>query len=150
MDLENITSTGKHSRRDFLNYVLGLGALGMVAGVLFPIYSYLKPPKAPEVDVKNLNLGKVDALEKNSGKIFKIGNKPGILIKTADGEIKALSAVCTHLDCTVQYKQDEKLIWCACHNGRYDVNGKNISGPPPSPLTSFNVVIQKGEIFVSL
>jgi Rieske Fe-S protein len=81
--------------------------------------------------------------------MFKIGSKPGILIRTADGEFKAFGATCTHLDCTVQYKTDEKLIWCACHNGKYDINGKNISGPPPAPLTPLNIVIQKDEVFVS-
>jgi Rieske Fe-S protein len=80
--------------------------------------------------------------------MFKIGNKPGILIKTNEGELKALGATCTHLDCTVQYSKDENLIWCACHNGKYDLNGKNISGPPPKPLTQYNVVVQNDEIFV--
>jgi cytochrome b6-f complex iron-sulfur subunit len=149
LDLENQSYSEKQSRRDFLNYIIGIGVLGWLGGILYPLYSYLKPPKAPEVDVKNISLGKVEDIPNNSGKIFKVGNKPGILIKTDDGQLKAFSAVCTHLDCTVQYKQDEKLIWCACHNGRYDLNGKNVSGPPPRPLTPYNVTIQKGEIFVS-
>jgi len=137
------------SRRDFLNYVVGIGVVGWLGGILYPLYLYLLPPKAPEVDVKNIDLGKADDLPKDSGKIFKFGSKPGILIKTPEGEIKAFSAVCTHLDCTVQYKQDEHLIWCACHNGRYDLNGKNASGPPPRPLTPFEVTVKNGNIFVS-
>lgn len=149
MDSDNLNYSDKKSRRDFLSYLIGIGVLGWLGGILYPLYSYLKPPKAPEVDVKNISLGKADALPVNSGKIFKMGNKPGILIKTESGELKAFSAVCTHLDCTVQYKPDEKLIWCACHNGRYDLNGKNISGPPPRPLTPFNLTITNGEIFVS-
>lgn len=139
----------KQTRRDFLNWILGLGFFGWLAAVLYPIYSYLKPPKAPEVDVSNLSVAKVSEISDNSSKMFKMGNKPGILIKTADGQFRAFSAVCTHLDCTVQYKTDEKLIWCACHNGRYDLSGKNISGPPPAPLTPFKVTVQKDEIFVS-
>ncbi len=139
----------KHSRRDFLNYLLGFGFLGWLAAVLYPLYSYLKPPAAPEVDVSNIKVGKVADIENNSSVMFKVGNKPGILIRTSSGEFKAFSATCTHLDCTVQFKKDEGLIWCACHNGRYDLNGKNISGPPPAPLTPFNIVIQKDEIFVS-
>jgi cytochrome b6-f complex iron-sulfur subunit len=139
----------KQTRRDFLNYILGIGVVGWLAAILYPLYMYLKPPKAPEVDVSNIKLGKLNDFENNSSKMFKIGNKPGILIRTPDGEIKAFSATCTHLDCTVQYKPDEKIIWCACHNGKYDLNGKNISGPPPAPLTPFNIVIQKDEVFVS-
>jgi cytochrome b6-f complex iron-sulfur subunit len=147
-DFTNFTQ--KQSRRDFLNYLLGFGLLGWLGGLLYPIYSFLKPPKAPEVDIKNVSIAKVDELQNNSSKMFKFGNKPGILIKTNDGELKAYSATCTHLDCTVQYKKDENLFWCACHNGRYDLNGTNISGPPPRPLTPYKLTVQNGEVFVSL
>jgi Rieske Fe-S protein len=139
----------KRTRRDFLSGLLGFGLLGWLGGVLYPVYLYLKPPKAPEVDVKNISLGKADEIPVNSSKMFKVGNKAGILIKTADGELKAFNATCTHLDCNVQFKSEDKIFWCACHNGKYDLNGVNISGPPPKPLTQFNLVIQKGEIFVS-
>jgi Rieske Fe-S protein len=40
-------------------------------------------------------------------------------------------------------------IWCACHNGLYDINGQNISGPPPRPLDEFVVKIINNEITVS-
>lgn len=140
--------TGKYSRRDFLNYVLSLGFIGWIGAILYPLYSYLIPPKSPDVDVSNLSIGKASEIENNSSKMFKIGNKPGILIKTKEGEFKAFSATCTHLDCTVQFQKDENIIWCACHNGKYDLNGTNISGPPPKPLTPFKVIVQKDEIFV--
>ena len=130
-------------------YVLGFGFLGWLLAVLYPIYSYLKPPKAPEVDVSNLKLGKVEDFPKDSGKIFKMGSQPGLLIRLQDGKFRAFSAVCTHLSCTVQYKPDEKIIWCACHNGKYDLNGKNISGPPPAPLTPYNVSVKNDEVFVT-
>jgi cytochrome b6-f complex iron-sulfur subunit len=60
-----------------------------------------------------------------------------------------LSATCTHLDCTVQNRPDWGIIWCACHNGKYDYDGNNISGPPPRPLEKFNVNEVDGVIFVS-
>jgi len=140
--------TEKTSRRDFLNYVLGIGFFGWIGAILYPMYSYLVPPKSPEVDTSNISIGKASEIENNSSKMFKIGNKPGILIKTKEGELKAFSATCTHLDCTVQFNKDENLIWCACHNGKYDLNGTNISGPPPKPLTPFKISVQKDEIFV--
>jgi len=146
---DNSIYSEKQSRRDFLNYVLGFGFLGWLLAVLYPIYSYLKPPKAPEVDVSNLKLGKVEDFPKDSGKIFKMGSQPGLLIRLPDGKFRAFNAVCTHLSCTVQYKPDEKIIWCACHNGKYDLNGKNISGPPPAPLTPYNVSVKNDEVFVS-
>ena len=50
--------------------------------------------------------GKVGELKPNSGKIFRFGSRPGLLIRTASGEYRAISATCTHLGCTVQYRGD--------------------------------------------
>jgi Rieske Fe-S protein len=49
----------------------------------------------------------------------------------------------------VQYRKDLHEIWCACRNGLYDLNGRNISGPPPRPLEAFQVHVRGGEIVVS-
>jgi Rieske Fe-S protein len=72
-----------------------------------------------------------------------------LLVRTADGEYRAMSAICTHLNCTVQYRSDVREVWCACHNGFYDLNGRNVAGPPPRPLESYDVHIKGDEIFVS-
>jgi Rieske Fe-S protein len=85
----------------------------------------------------------------NSGRIFKFGNRPGIVILTATGEWRVFSAVCTRLNCTVQYQQDTHQIWCACHNGLFDLNGQVVGGPPPRPLEEFNVNIREDEVVVS-
>jgi cytochrome b6-f complex iron-sulfur subunit len=136
-------------KRDFLKYILGGGALAWAAAVLFPILSYLKPPKQAEVEVTSVKVGKADAIAKDSGTIVRFGTKPVILIRTAAGDFHAFSATCTHLDCTVQYKKEQGVIWCACHNGKYDLTGRNIAGPPPRPLDEYRVVIQGDEILVS-
>ena len=136
-------------KRDFLRYVLRGGALAFLASVLYPIFSFLKPPKQGEVEVSSVKAGKLADLEKDAGIIVRFGNKPVILVRKADGELRAFSATCSHLDCTVQYRKDMGLIWCACHNGRYDLNGRNIAGPPPRPLDEYKVTVQKDEIFIS-
>ena len=57
--------------------------------------------------------------------------------------------MCTHLNCTVQYRADLSHIWCACHNGHFDLGGKNIAGPPPRPLDPLVVNARGGQIVVS-
>jgi len=136
-------------KRNFLDYLLRISLLGLAVQVLYPVIKYLFPPNIPEAVQSSVSAGKASELKPNSGKIFRFGNKPGIVIKTPSGEIKAFSAVCTHLDCTVQFRPDMQLIWCACHNGKYDLSGKNIAGPPPRPLESYKVIIKNDEIFVS-
>lgn len=137
------------SRRKFLNSVLGLLGLGGVASALFPVIKYLEPVKSRNAVVNTCVAGKVGDLVPNSGKLFKFGSKPGILVMTPSGEYKAFTAVCTHLGCTVQYSHEDGGIWCACHNGHYDLNGNVISGPPPKGLEEFDVAINKDEIFVT-
>jgi cytochrome b6-f complex iron-sulfur subunit len=137
------------SKRNFLQWILTGGAVAFLGTVLYPIFAYLKPPQEAEVVVSSVKAGKFSEIEKDSGKIVKFGTKPVILIRTANDELRAFSATCTHLDCTVQYRKDFGTIWCACHNGKYDLNGRNISGPPPRPLDEYRVVVQGGEIIIS-
>jgi cytochrome b6-f complex iron-sulfur subunit len=136
-------------KRDFLKIVLGGGILAWIASIVYPLFAYLKPPKQAEVEVTSVKVGKLSAIEKESGTIVRFGNKPVIVVRAASGEVRAFSATCTHLDCTVQYRKDFGVIWCACHNGKYDFNGKNIAGPPPRPLDEYRVVMQGEEVFIS-
>ncbi len=136
-------------KRDFLKYVLGGGAVAWAASILYPLFAYLKPPVQAEVEVTSVKAGKLASIEKDSGIIVRFGNKPVILVRTASGELRAFSATCTHLDCTVQYRKDMGVIWCACHNGKYDLNGRNVAGPPPRPLDEYRVVVQGEDILIS-
>jgi len=135
--------------RRWANLLLGGGVLASVASFLYPALRYIIPPAVAESTSRSVVAAKAGELKNNSGKIFKFGSKPGILIRTREGEYKAFSAVCTHLNCTVQYRDDTRQIWCACHNGTYDLGGRNISGPPPRPLEEFNVNVQGEDIVVA-
>lgn len=139
----------KISRRGFINLILGGSLLGWLTSVFYPIFKFLNPPVIPEAMVTSVKLGSASEFPFNSGKIFKFGKKPGILIRTVNGEFRAFSAVCTHLDCIVQYRPDLEVIWCACHNGKYNLNGINIAGPPPRPLDPYKVMVVGDEIIVT-
>jgi len=137
------------SRRNFVNISLFGSLSALAATIIYPIVRFFMPPKIPQAVQNEVTAAKVGELKLNSGKIFNFGAKPGILIYTEDGKYKAFEAICTHLDCIVQYRADSKQIWCACHNGYFDLFGKNISGPPPSPLEEFKVTIINENIIVS-
>lgn len=136
------------SRRTFLNYLLGGGVILWLGSVLYPVARYLVPPRDAGPDVNNVDVAGLDELTPNSYKMFRFGSRPGILVRVPDGSFRALSARCTHLDCTVQYREDTGQIWCACHNGIYDLEGRNVSGPPPRPLERFEVVVKDERVFV--
>ncbi len=138
------------TRRGFINWFLATSAGAFLLSVLYPVGRYLIPPTVAESTAGTVTLSiKPDDVKPNTGQIFKFANRPAILIRTPAGELRAFSAVCTHLNCTVQYRADISHIWCACHNGHYDLTGKNIAGPPPRPLDAFVVNARGNQIVVS-
>ena len=138
------------SRRRFLDWLLGTSAAGLALAILYPVARYLIPPQAGEAAASSVTLDvRPGEVRPNSGQIFKFGNRPAILVRTPSGELRAFSATCTHLGCIVQYRQDFGHIWCACHNGHFDLNGINIQGPPPRPLERYEVNVRGDQIVVS-
>jgi cytochrome b6-f complex iron-sulfur subunit len=131
--------SAEFDRRRFLDALLTVGFVSTAAAIAYPVGRFLVPPASGEVATESAVAGKLAALRPNSAAIFKFGSKPGIVVRTADGEVRAFSAVCTHLDCTVQFKADTTQLWCACHNGTYDLGGNVVSGPPPRGLEKFSV-----------
>lgn len=135
-------------RRSILNWFLGTSVGAMGASVLYPILHYLVPPDVPEAPTSQVVAAREGELKPNEGKIFQFGNRAAVLVRTADGSYRAFPGTCTHLNCTIQYRADLAQLWCACHNGFYDLNGHNVGGPPPRPLKPYEVHVVKGEIVV--
>ena len=132
----------RFNRRTFLDSLLAVGFVSTAAAMAYPVALYLVPPASGEPETASAVAAKASELKPNSGKVFKFGNRPAIVVRTVDGDLRAFSAVCTHLDCTVQYKADTSLLWCACHNGMYDLGGNVVSGPPPRALEKFTVNVR--------
>jgi cytochrome b6-f complex iron-sulfur subunit len=131
-------------RRAFLGGVVGLGATLwalLIGGT--PLLSYLWPKKTEEVAIKELKFEKkITEFPPGSSKNFMYGSMPALLINVG-GTLSVFNAKCTHLGCTVQYQEEKKKIYCACHGGTYDPQtGKNIAGPPPAPLTPLKAEVQ--------
>ena len=136
-------------RWSFLDWLLGAWAVGVTGSILYPVLRYLVPPDIPEAATQSVSGGKAATLVPNSARIVPFGSVPAIIVRTAAGDYRAYSATCTHLACTVQYRADLQHIWCACHNGHYDLNGRNIAGPPPRPLEPYDVNVRNDELVVS-
>ena len=136
------------SGRRWVNVLLGTGIVATIASFVYPAIRYVIPPPVSEASNLSVVAAKVGQLKANTGMVFKFGSEPAILILMADGKYRAFTAVCTHLGCTVQYRADLHEIWCPCHNGTYNLQGRNVSGPPPRPLTEYKVHIQGGDIVV--
>ena len=137
------------NRRRLLQFILGSGIGASVISFLYPIVGFILPPRTRASATESQEAGDANALKPNSGVIFRFGNQPALLIRTEEGDVRAFSAMCPHLGCTVTYEPDSKVIWCPCHNGMFDLHGRNIAGPPPRPLDEYQVNVRDGKIIVS-
>jgi Rieske Fe-S protein len=137
------------TRRTWVSWLLGTSLGLTLFSFLYPVLSYLVPPESSEPSLSEFELDlTASGVAPSSGRIVPIGGKPVLLLKNAAGEFSALTATCTHLDCTVQYRADRSDIWCACHDGVYDLSGRNVSGPPPRPLTPLEVYVRGEKIVI--
>ena len=139
----------QEARRSFVQWLLGGGFSASILSFLYPAFRFLRPPPSAEASVNEVPAGKIGDFKLNTAKIIKFGAHPVLLIRLGETEWKAYSAVCSHLNCTVQFHEEKRQIWCACHNGFYDINGQVVSGPPPRPLEAYGVHLKGEEIIVS-
>jgi len=140
------------TRRAFLT-AAGAAGLCYVAALGYPVYRYLASPSEMALSaaaVTEVTLKDAQKLPAGSVLMFKFGPSPAMLIHHLDGRWIALTAVCTHLGCTVQYEPALDRIHCACHGGVYNpYTGANVSGPPPKPLKLFKVAVNPTDVKVS-
>jgi Rieske Fe-S protein len=135
------------TRRQFLNGLLGGWLAALMASFVYPVIAFIFPPYK-EPDEVILPFAEYQDMAPGEVKTFAWGSKPGLLKKNDDGSLWAFVGVCTHLDCNVTYLPDQKKFYCACHEGWYDEFGKNIDGPPPTPLRRLSLVIEGQDLII--
>ena len=138
----------KSNRRNFLSKILTVWVSVLSLPALYVIVQYIIPPKLKEKILEVLNVGKISDVPLNSAKIVKFNKTPIVLVHTAQDQIKAYSAICTHLGCVVQFDDQARNFHCNCHGSVFDLDGKNIGGPAPRPLVPFRVELKDTNILV--
>lgn len=138
------------ARRTFLNWCIGAGLLGWAASVLYPVLRYLRPlGDVGAGGPLKLTKEEVSTLTKSHFVIARAGTRK-VIVFEAGGELHALDAKCTHEGCTVQFVPGDSLIWCACHNGKFDLDGRVLSGPPPRPLGKWLVAREGDDVSLTM
>ena len=111
----------KSSRRRFLGLCLGGVAAAATAATFYPVYKYLAPRQNNDAK-KKVILPEKDVPE-GEAKFFEFAGSSAVLVRTQQGGLVALSAVCTHLGCIVQWEKDKQDFLCPCHAGHYTPDG---------------------------
>lgn len=142
----------KKSRRAFLAILSGVGVMWAALVAAFPILKYLSFKSEGDMFGED-GLALVDKLtvedvaKAGMGKNALCGGTGVIVFRNTEGILKAFNSKCTHAGCNVAYEGDR--IFCNCHGGVYDLNGVNVAGPPPRPLTEYDVLVKDEQIFLA-
>jgi cytochrome b6-f complex iron-sulfur subunit len=137
-------------RRSLLNWLLGAGVLGWAVSVFYPVLRYLRPLSDAGAGAPlKLSADEMATLGKSHFVIARSGTRK-VIVFEAGGELRALDAKCTHEGCTVQFVPGDSLLWCACHNGKFDLDGRVLSGPPPRPLVKWVATREGNEVILTM
>jgi len=142
---------GFPSRRRFITWLsqafLGLWGLGAAAAIA----SYLRAPERGGGAAERIvRVGPLEDLGVGEGRLVPHGTRPFYVVRLDAARVIALSAVCTHVRCILGYDRERRGFVCPCHDGRFDLAGNVLSGPPPRALPTYAVSVRAGEVFVHL
>lgn len=142
-------SAEESSRRRFLRSIpkwcLSLWGLGF-AGV---IISYLRSPLPTRSSgFGTVKAGSAETLAPGTARLVRQGDHPLYVIRLMTGELTAVSALCTHYRCVLNWNPDSRTLVCPCHDGVFNPIGQVLSGMPTRDLETFLVDVRIGEIVV--
>lgn len=136
----------QNGRRTFLGLCLG-GMAAFAAGVvMWPVYRYLSPRSGNDAGRKVVVAEQ--AIPETGVHFFEYAGSAAVLVRRPGGGFVALSAVCSHLGCIVQWDKDRQGFICPCHGGQFSAEGVVVSGPPPRPLDKLPVSLANGLITI--
>ena len=133
-------------RRSFLKWLLAIFSTVAVSSFVYPLLRFLAPPGS-EAKAQEIMLPKVD-VPVGGAKNIVFNNTPAIIFNNKDKGYVALSKVCTHLGCIVEYNSERNSLICPCHAGIFDLEGNVRSGPPPKSLTRIPVRVEGENIVI--
>jgi|SRR5690625_375867 len=153
------------SRRQFLNYTLtGVGGF-MAAGIMVPMLRMAVDPVlkvSADGDFVNVGLAEEDIdntpqrvewlVEQEDAWHTSKVDRIAYVFKDENGDIIAHSPICTHLGCYISWEGNEDYpgqYFCPCHLGRFEKDGTNVAGTPPTrPLDRYEVKVENGVLHI--
>ncbi len=157
------SSKNELGRRDFIKATVATigGLIGALIGIPSVVY-LISPSLQAQEATDSIDLGPLEnypvgiptrfdfTLTKVNGWERTATNYGLYVVRKSDSEVRVFSDICTHLGCRVTWHPDQEHYISPCHDGHFDILGKNISGPPPRPLDEFITKIENGNLSVTL
>lgn len=128
--------------------ITATGAASAVIGLMLtvPAIGFVLSPLVEKTRRSWVEVGPIDDVPVATPTPFVVGVPTGeafdttplqrvvYVVKRQDGSIKALTNVCSHMQCDVHWDENLGHFLCPCHGGLYNMDGANVGGPPPSPM----------------
>jgi cytochrome b6-f complex iron-sulfur subunit len=134
------------SRRKFLAWAWGAALVGLFGQSGTALWRFLAPRVEPGAFGSKIVAGAVS--EFLPGTVSHVPKGRFYISRLPDGGMLALWHRCTHLGCTVPWRDDEGQFHCPCHSSLFDAQGEVTGGPAPRPLNLFPIEIAGGQVVV--
>ncbi len=132
-------------RRSFLGVLLGFLSSTALVSLAYPLLRFFAPSSAAGVQRVSV---KKEGIPVGGSEEIVVNNMPVIVINRHGKGFIALSRVCTHLGCLVQYERESGRLLCPCHAGLFDAEGNVLSGPPTKPLSRLPIRVEGDRLIV--
>jgi cytochrome b6-f complex iron-sulfur subunit len=145
--VSNLKSQPKQlTRRKFLSWAFGISVVGLFGQAGTALFQFFKPRMKPGAFGGKVVAGQVE--EFRPGTVSHISKGRFYISRLEDGGMLAMWHRCTHLGCTVPWREDEGQFHCPCHSSLYNRKGEVIGGPAPRPLDLFPIAIVDRHVIV--
>ena len=140
------TQPQRLARRNFLGWAFGVALVGLFGQAGTALLQFFKPRIEPGAFGGKVIAGQVDEFQ--PGTVSYVPKGRFYISRLEDGGLLALSQRCTHLGCTVPWREDEHQFHCPCHSSIFNPKGEVNDGPAPRPLDLFPIEIVEGQVVV--
>lgn len=133
------------SRRRLIAYAWIVAGIIVVAELIGGVFAFLWPRKRRGKEEKVFIAGKVSDFK--IGEVVAFRKEKSFIIRL-EGGFLAISSVCTHLHCIVNWNEITKRFECPCHGAKFNKEGEVLEGPPPRPLDLYKLEVAAGNVVI--
>lgn len=144
--MDDSANRNQASRRKFVGTLWGISLVALVGQAGVALVEYLKPRITPGGFGGKVTAGQPNEFKPGTVTVVQKGHF--YISRLDDGSALALWWRCTHLGCTVPWREDEGRFHCPCHGSLYNRKGEVIGGPAPRPLDLFPIEETDGNVVV--